>query len=164
MTFASKSGTNSFHGSVYDFLRNDKMDARGFFAAKRSIYRQNDYGLTASGPVRSVHGRCAALSPSSRRFNSAADTTGVPGTGRTAVRRMTTTIRPEIMAMRISAAPTNRVVSIAGDCSGDVRDSPPAPEEAINAARAALSRASATNSQTPLTHDSTLAPSVVVRK
>jgi hypothetical protein len=51
MTFASKSGTNKFHGSAYDFLRNDKMDARGFFAAKRSIYRQNDYGLTAAGPV-----------------------------------------------------------------------------------------------------------------
>jgi len=51
MSFASKSGTNSFHGSVYDFLRNDKMDARGFFAATRSIYRQNDFGFTASGPV-----------------------------------------------------------------------------------------------------------------
>ena len=94
----------------------------------------------------------------------AADAAGVPGTGRTAVRRMTTTIRPEIRAMRISAAPTNRVVSIAGDCSGDVRDSPPAPEAAINAARAAPSRASATNSQTPLTHDSTLAPSAAERK
>lgn len=52
MTFASKSGTNSFHGSAYDFLRNDKLDARGFFASSRSIYRQNDFGLTASGPVR----------------------------------------------------------------------------------------------------------------
>ena len=51
MTFASKSGTNSFHGSAYDFLRNDKMDARGFFAATRSIYRQNDFGFTVSGPV-----------------------------------------------------------------------------------------------------------------
>ena len=51
MTFASKSGTNRFHGSVYDFLRNDYLDARGFFAARRSIYRQNDYGFTASGPV-----------------------------------------------------------------------------------------------------------------
>jgi hypothetical protein len=51
MTFASKSGTNKFHGSAYDFLRNDKMDARGFFAARRSIYRQNDFGLTAAGPV-----------------------------------------------------------------------------------------------------------------
>lgn len=52
MTFASKSGTNQFHGSAYDFLRNDAMDARGFFARTRSIYRQNDYGFTASGPVR----------------------------------------------------------------------------------------------------------------
>ena len=51
MTFASKSGTNQFHGSAYDFLRNDAMDARNFFAAKRSIYRQNDYGFTAAGPV-----------------------------------------------------------------------------------------------------------------
>jgi hypothetical protein len=52
MTFASKSGTNRFHGSVYDFLRNDAMDARGFFAQTRSVYRQNDYGATAAGPVR----------------------------------------------------------------------------------------------------------------
>jgi hypothetical protein len=51
MTFASKSGTNRFHGSAYDFLRNDAMDARGFFAQTRSIYRQNDYGFTAAGPV-----------------------------------------------------------------------------------------------------------------
>ena len=51
MTFASKSGTNQLHGSAYDFLRNDAMDARNFFAAKRSIYRQNDYGFTAAGPV-----------------------------------------------------------------------------------------------------------------
>ena len=51
MTFASKSGTNRFHGSAYDFLRNDAMDARGVFARTRSVYRQNDFGFTASGPV-----------------------------------------------------------------------------------------------------------------
>jgi len=51
MTFASKSGTNAFHGSAYDFLRNDALDARGFFAARRSIYRQNDFGFTVAGPV-----------------------------------------------------------------------------------------------------------------
>ena len=51
MTFASKSGTNALHGSVYNFLRNDKLDARAFFAQTRSIYRQNDFGFSASGPV-----------------------------------------------------------------------------------------------------------------
>jgi hypothetical protein len=51
MSFASKSGTNEFHGTVYNFLRNDALDARGFFAARRSVYRQNDFGFVASGPV-----------------------------------------------------------------------------------------------------------------
>src|SRR5687767_9926868 len=51
MTFASKSGTNKLHGSAYDFLRNDAMDARGFFASTRSVYRQNDFGFSAGGPV-----------------------------------------------------------------------------------------------------------------
>ena len=51
MSFASKSGTNQFHGSTYDFLRNDALDARGFFATSRSIYRQNDFGFSAGGPI-----------------------------------------------------------------------------------------------------------------
>jgi hypothetical protein len=51
MTFVSKSGTNKLHGSAYDFLRNDKMDSRGFFAATRAVYRQNDFGVTLGGPV-----------------------------------------------------------------------------------------------------------------
>jgi hypothetical protein len=52
MTFVSKSGTNTFHGSAYEFLRNEKLDARGFFAARRAVYKQNDFGFTAGGPVR----------------------------------------------------------------------------------------------------------------
>ncbi|MFN7925719.1 MAG: TonB-dependent receptor [Bryobacteraceae bacterium] len=51
MTFSSKSGTNNFHGVGYDFLRNEKLDARGFFAPKRAVYRQNDFGATAGGPM-----------------------------------------------------------------------------------------------------------------
>jgi hypothetical protein len=51
ITFVSKSGTNAFHGVVYDFLRNDDFDGRGFFAATRSIYKQNDFGATGGGPV-----------------------------------------------------------------------------------------------------------------
>jgi len=51
MTFSSKSGTNNPHGSAYDFLRNDKLDARGFFAPTRSVYKQNDFGATLGGPI-----------------------------------------------------------------------------------------------------------------
>jgi hypothetical protein len=51
ISFASKSGTNDFHGSVYDFLRNDILDARGFFATERGVYKQNNFGFSAGGPV-----------------------------------------------------------------------------------------------------------------
>jgi hypothetical protein len=51
MTFVSKSGTNEIHGSIYDFLRNDALDARGFFAQTRSVYKQNDFGASLGGPV-----------------------------------------------------------------------------------------------------------------
>ncbi|MCI0622188.1 MAG: carboxypeptidase regulatory-like domain-containing protein [Acidobacteria bacterium] len=47
-----KSGTNDFHGSVYDFLRNDKLDARGFFNPRRQVNRQNDFGALVSGPIK----------------------------------------------------------------------------------------------------------------
>ena len=52
MTFSSKSGTNDFHGVAYDFLRNEKLDARGFFAPTKAVYKQNDFGFTAGGPIR----------------------------------------------------------------------------------------------------------------
>lgn len=51
ITFVSKSGTNELHGSAYDFLRNDKLDARNFFEQNKMIYRQNDFGATLGGPV-----------------------------------------------------------------------------------------------------------------
>ncbi len=52
ISFASKSGTNEFHGSAYDFIRNDYVDARNFFAAAKGVYRQNDFGGALGGPVR----------------------------------------------------------------------------------------------------------------
>jgi hypothetical protein len=52
MTFSSKSGTNEYHGVAYDFLRNEKLDARGFFAPTKAVYKQNDFGFTAGGPIR----------------------------------------------------------------------------------------------------------------
>jgi hypothetical protein len=55
ITFASKSGTNKFRGSVYNFLRNDALDEKGFFEAKKGIYRQNNFGASWGGPVQIPH-------------------------------------------------------------------------------------------------------------
>ncbi len=47
-----KSGSNSFHGTAYDFLRNEKLDARNFFdPAKTPPFKRNDYGFTLGGPA-----------------------------------------------------------------------------------------------------------------
>jgi hypothetical protein len=50
----TKSGTNEFHGTVFEFLRNDKLDANNFFNSGRPKppYRQNQYGGTLGGPIR----------------------------------------------------------------------------------------------------------------
>ena len=59
---STKPGTNSFHGAVFEFLRNNALDARGydFLSSKRSAtnpspastpYRQNQYGFTLGGPI-----------------------------------------------------------------------------------------------------------------
>lgn len=46
-----RSGTNQLHGDVYEFLRNDKLDARNFFDVNRPPFRQNQFGATAGGPI-----------------------------------------------------------------------------------------------------------------
>jgi hypothetical protein len=50
----SKSGTNSFHGSAFDFLRNNVLDARDFFSTHSSppAYRRNQYGGSVGGPIK----------------------------------------------------------------------------------------------------------------
>src|SRR5579863_4243131 len=50
---ASKSGTNAFHGSGYEFLRNSALDARNFFdGASVPAFRQNQFGGTFGGPIK----------------------------------------------------------------------------------------------------------------
>lgn len=48
---AIRSGTNEFHGSLFEFLRNDKLNARNFFAATVPILRQNQFGASFGGPI-----------------------------------------------------------------------------------------------------------------
>lgn len=63
LNIATKSGTNSLHGDVYDYLRNDKLDAANFFTKRSGVYpypghkdfrtphRANQFGVFAGGPV-----------------------------------------------------------------------------------------------------------------
>ncbi len=58
---STKGGSNQYHGTLFEFLRNDKLDARPYFfkdpesptqvAPLKAPYRQNQYGGTLSGPV-----------------------------------------------------------------------------------------------------------------
>ncbi len=52
ITFSSKSGTNELHGTAYEFLRNDALDARRFFEDQKGKYKQHDFGWSVGGPVR----------------------------------------------------------------------------------------------------------------
>ena len=54
VNLVTKSGTNQFHGSVYEFLRNDVLDARNFFANPNGAapeLRLNQFGTTLGGPI-----------------------------------------------------------------------------------------------------------------
>src|SRR5262249_17442274 len=47
----TKSGTNEIHGTVWEFLRNDALDARNTFARSKPTLRRNQYGFSAGGPI-----------------------------------------------------------------------------------------------------------------
>jgi hypothetical protein len=48
----SRAGTNNFHGSVYEFLRNSALDARNFFdLATIPAFKRNQFGASAGGPI-----------------------------------------------------------------------------------------------------------------
>jgi hypothetical protein len=47
----TKSGTNGFHGDVFEFLRNDKLDATNYFSPSKSELRRNQFGYAAGGPI-----------------------------------------------------------------------------------------------------------------
>jgi len=48
----TKSGTNSLHGSVFEFLRNGAMNARNFFAPAKDTLKRSQFGAAAGGPIK----------------------------------------------------------------------------------------------------------------
>ncbi len=56
INLVTKGGTNKFHGSVYEFFRNDKLDANNYFLNKaekdRAELRSNNFGYTFGGPIK----------------------------------------------------------------------------------------------------------------
>lgn len=51
VSIVSKTGTNDFHGSAFEFLRNDKLNARNYFAPSVAPFRRNEFGVTFGGPI-----------------------------------------------------------------------------------------------------------------
>lgn len=48
---ATKNGTNQFHGSAFEFLRNDKFDARPYFSTRVNPLKRNQFGGALGGPI-----------------------------------------------------------------------------------------------------------------
>jgi hypothetical protein len=47
----TKAGTNEFHGTLFEFVRNYKFSARNFFATKQDFLKRNQFGGTIGGPI-----------------------------------------------------------------------------------------------------------------
>jgi hypothetical protein len=50
--YTTRSGGNAYHGSLWEYLRNDKFDSRGFISASRAVNRQNEFGAAFGGAIR----------------------------------------------------------------------------------------------------------------
>ncbi|HEU0252553.1 MAG TPA: carboxypeptidase-like regulatory domain-containing protein, partial [Pyrinomonadaceae bacterium] len=55
VNIATRSGTNDYHGEVFEFLRNDVLDARNFFDARKPPFKRNQFGFNVGGPVKFPH-------------------------------------------------------------------------------------------------------------
>jgi hypothetical protein len=55
MNAITKSGTNSFHGDAFEFVRNDVFDAKNYFSPSKSTLQRNQFGYTAGGPIWKNH-------------------------------------------------------------------------------------------------------------
>jgi outer membrane receptor protein involved in Fe transport len=55
VNIATRSGTNAFHGELFEFLRNEALDARNFFDARKPPFKRNQFGAAIGGPILLPH-------------------------------------------------------------------------------------------------------------
>jgi outer membrane receptor protein involved in Fe transport len=55
VNIATSSGTNNYHGELFEFLRNDALDARNFFDARKPPFKRNQFGFNLGGPLNLPH-------------------------------------------------------------------------------------------------------------
>jgi hypothetical protein len=77
---ATKSGTNAFHGSAFEFLRNTALDARNFFDTTGQVpdFKQNQFGGTSGGPIKADKAFFFADYQGTRLVQGQTVTNGVP--------------------------------------------------------------------------------------
>ncbi|MFN2456147.1 MAG: carboxypeptidase regulatory-like domain-containing protein [Pyrinomonadaceae bacterium] len=51
VNIGTRSGTNDFHGELFEYLRNEALDARNFFDARKPPFKRNQFGASLGGPV-----------------------------------------------------------------------------------------------------------------
>ena len=72
VNIATRSGTNEYHGELFEFLRNEALDARNFFDARKPPFKRNQFGLNLGGPVNLPHfgkaARCSVTRATNKTF------------------------------------------------------------------------------------------------
>ncbi len=104
MNAVSKSGTNSFHGSAYEYLRNSALDARDFFdGPKIPPFRRNQFGGSVGGPIKkdkafffvNYEGLRAALGVTGNQYVPDRDAIGLNPSNSCSVLASPSTLQPE---------------------------------------------------------------------
>ncbi|MBV9937593.1 MAG: TonB-dependent receptor [Acidobacteriaceae bacterium] len=80
----TKNGTNELHGSIYEFIRNDHLDATNFFAKTRPLLVQNQYGASLGGPLKKDRAWLFGAYEGSDNRNEVTITSNVPTTAQRA--------------------------------------------------------------------------------
>ena len=52
VNIATRSGTNEYHGELFEWIRNEKLDARNYFALTKAPFKRNNFGAALGGPIK----------------------------------------------------------------------------------------------------------------